>query len=193
MSPKRQDDEEVLDIDADTPEKTESEDEEFGDVDAALSKIKKLKKELSSCKSEKQEYLDGWQRLKADVANARKMDTERSARAHSAAQEAVVSDLIPIIDNFDMARQGESWNRVDSTWRTGVEAIISQIEQLMASYGAERLGKVGDTFDPKLHEAVSEERANSSEQNGKIVAILRSGWKIGESVLRPAQVTVAGK
>lgn len=194
MSPKKKHkDEEEIDIDEDTViEPLSNNDEDMvNDVDSALAKIKKLKAELIACKADNREYLDGWQRLKADVANSKKMEKERALKINQIHKEQLVLDLLPIIDNFDMARQGNGWQTVDATWRTGVEAIISQIESLLANYGATRIGDINEDFDPVIHEAMSEVEPESKEQNNKIVAILRSGWKIGDSVLRPAQVTVA--
>lgn len=180
MSPKKRHDEDI-DIDADLSS-------EDGHEDAALSKIKKLKEELAACKAEKQEYLDGWQRLKADTINARKAESDRQKRGSRVAQEQLLAELLPIIDGFDMARAGSGWNDIDPNWRIGVEAIIGQLESLLAQYGATRIGEVGEQFNPHLHEAVKEVEG---ARDGEVVAILRSGWKMGESVLRPAQVTVA--
>jgi molecular chaperone GrpE len=95
------------------------------------------------------------------------------------------------MDGFDMARMGSGWQNVDPNWRIGVEAIIGQLERLLAQYGAVRIGEVGELFNPQIHEAVSQVEAESDEQNNTVVAILRSGWKMGEQVLRPAQVTIA--
>ena len=165
-------------------------DAELGDMPAALAKIKKLKSELAATKAEKQEYLDGWQRLKADVANMRKMDGERQKRGNEVAQEQLLAELLPIMDGFDMARQGSGWQNVDPNWRIGVEAIIGQLERLLAQYGAVRIGMVGEAFDPQIHEAASEREPEAGEADGTVVAILRSGWKMGERVLRPAQVQI---
>jgi molecular chaperone GrpE len=179
MSPKKRHDEDV-DIDSSFEEDSEG--------DAILAKIQKLKDELVACKAEKQEYLDGWQRLKADTINARKAEAERQKRGGQIAQEQLLAELLPIVDGFDMARSGNGWNDIDPNWRIGVEAIISQLENLLTQYGAVRIGKVGEQFNPHLHEAVKEVKG---ERDGEVVAILRSGWKMGESVLRPAQVSVA--
>jgi molecular chaperone GrpE len=195
---KKHDEEEVIDMgdgltlesEASTVDDTDA---ELGDMGAALVRIKKLKSELAATKAEKQEYLDGWQRLKADVANMRKMDGERQKRGNEVAQEQLLAELLPIMDGFDMARRGNGWQNVDPNWRIGVEAIIGQLERLLAQYGAIRIGAIGEGFDPQIHEAASEREPEAGEPDGTVVAILRSGWKMGERVLRPAQVQIVHK
>ena len=196
MSPHKKNEEEIIDIgDLETPQPmdVDLEDPEESDMGSALAKIRKLKTELQAAKAQSHEYLDGWQRLKADVANMRKADAERQKRGREVAQEQLLAELLPIMDGFDMARQGQGWKLVDANWRIGVEAIIGQLERLLAQYGAVRIGTVGEAFDPQIHEAVAEVEPENDEQNGKVVAILRSGFKMGERVLRPAQVKIAHK
>lgn len=193
--PKKKRDEPSIDIEsADAPSLgVDASDDEFEDEAGALSRLKKLKVELAKCKAERQEYLDGWQRLRADVANAKKAEAERAARGRALAKEDLIAELLPVLDSFDMARSGDSWNKVDEGWRKGIEHILSQLEAIVVSAGATRFGKAGETFDPYIHEAVREVEPETEASEGKIVAILRSGWKMGEQVLRPAQVTVAHK
>lgn len=194
MSPKKKHEEQEIDIDAlESPRGMDYDatDDEAGDLDGALTKIKKLKAELAACKAEKQEYLDGWQRLKADVVNGRKTEEERSKRTRTAAQEAIIGEIIPVVDSFDMARAGKGWESVDPAWKRGIDHIFSQLEGVLANAGATRFGKVGEKFNPFIHEAVKEVAPKNVSEDGTIVAILRSGWKMGELVIRPAQVTIA--
>jgi len=162
-----------------------------GSADELAQRMEKIKKELLQCKKERQEYLDGWQRMRADVANARLKETSRFARLKDEAVAETLQNLLPVLDSFDMAFSGSGWKQVDKTWRAGMEAVGAQFEQIFIRYGAERFGNTGEVFNPELHEAVKEILANSSEDDGTISEVLRSGWKIGERVLRPAQVVVA--
>ena len=161
--------------------------EELGDIDAAKAKLKKLKDELEKVKKERQEYLDGWQRCKADAINARKDTESRAARTAELLREALVHDIIPALDSFDMAADSEAWNNVEPGWRSGMERVRDQLIEALKRHGIERYGKVGDMLDHALHEVVQE----SDEMPGKsaeIVRVLRSGYRAGERVLRPAQV-----
>jgi len=194
MSPKKKHEEEEIQIDEVLAPQIlgyGGTDEDAGDTPGMLAKIQKLKADLAACKAEKQEYLDGWQRLKADVVNARKAEEERNKRGKAVAQENFIADLIPIFDSFDMARAGSGWEKVDPAWKQGIDHIFGQLEGVITNAGASRFGAVGETFDPLIHEAVKEVPPERTDQENKIVAILRSGWKIGEFIVRPAQVTVA--
>ncbi len=162
---------------------------ELGDLGAAQAKLKKLKDELAKVKKERQEYLDGWQRCKADSINAKKDAEARASRAAELLREALVHDIIPALDSFDMAAGSEAWAEVSDGWKSGMELVRDQLINALKSHGVERFGKVGEQFDHALHEAV-EERDDVAGESGEIIRILRYGYKAGDRVLRPAQVFV---
>lgn len=163
--------------------------EGLGDLGAAQGKIKKLKDELERVKKEKQEYLDGWQRCKADSINAKKDAEARAARAAELLREALVHDIIPALDSFDMAAGSEAWAEVSDGWKSGMELVRDQLISALKNHGVERFGKVGDVLDHSFHEVV-EERDDVAGETGTIVQILRYGYRAGDRVLRPAQVFV---
>jgi len=163
--------------------------DEMGDIGAAQAKVKKLRDELKETKEKRDEYLDGWQRCKADSINARKEATERHDRAHGRGKETVIEDIIPVLDSFDMAAGGEAWLAVDENWRNGIEFIRNQLLDVLSRHGIERFAKVGEQFDHQLHEAVQEVDDMPGE-SGEIVRVLRFGYKTGDRVIRPAQVIV---
>lgn len=163
--------------------------DELGSVGVVKAKMQKLKDEFEKVKAERQEYLDGWQRSKADAINL-KRETERQAmRTAETLRESLVHDLIPALDSFDMAATSEQWATLDSGWRSGMEMVRDQLINALRSHGIERYGKVGEKFDHALHDAV-EERADIAGDSGTIARVLRSGYKAGDRVLRAAQVIV---
>src|SRR3990167_8959975 len=127
--------------------------EELGDVAAAKAKLKKLKDELEKAKKERQEYLDGWQRCKADSVNAKKEMEARAGRTAELLREALVHDIIPALDSFDMAAGSEAWAEIGDGWKSGMELVRDQLLDALKRHGIERFGKVGDTFDHTLYEA----------------------------------------
>ncbi len=163
--------------------------DELGDVGAMKAKMKKLRDELEQAKKERQDYLDGWQRCKADAINARKETEARAARSAELLREALVHDIIPALDSFDMAAGSEQWALIGEGWRSGMEQVRNQLIDALKSHGIDRYGKVGDVFDHALHEAAGENDDLPGE-SGSIVRVLRSGYKSGERVLRAAQVIV---
>ena len=164
-------------------------DEELGDLGAAKAKLRKLKDEFERIRKERQEYLDGWQRCKADSVNARRDAALEAQRIANRNRDALIEDIIPALDSFDMATSSEQWASLDDGWRSGMENVQNQLIDALVRHGAKRFGKVGDMFNPTLHEAVQEEH-EGAHADGEIVRVLRSGYLLGERTLRPAQVIV---
>ena len=151
--------------------------------------IEELQAELEIITKERAEYLDGWQRARADLANLKKESSEMSFKSFARGKEAILEDVIPALDIFDLAMQGEAWNKVDQTWRTGIETIRAQLIQVLKNNGVEQFGVVGEIFDPMLHEALQEETRDGGVPNS-IIRVVRSGYKTSSRVLNAAQVII---
>jgi molecular chaperone GrpE len=163
--------------------------DEMGTLGAAQAKIKKLREELKEAKAKRDEYLDGWQRCKADSVNARKEAALANDRAHGRGKESVFEDIIPVLDSFDMATGSEAWESVDESWRSGMDQIRNQLLGVLSRHGIERFGKVGEMVDHARDEIV-QEMDDVAGESGEIVRILRYGYANGDRVIRPAQVIV---
>jgi molecular chaperone GrpE len=175
-------DEEVNDVDFE-PE------DELGSIGAVKAKMQKLRDELEKVKAERQEYLDGWQRCKADSVNTRREALASGERQGARAKEMLIEDLIPALDGFDLAAGSPAWENVDEGWRSGIEQIRNQLLDVLARHGVERFGKIGEQFNPTLHEAVQEESEAPGEPHS-ILRVIRYGYRSGERILRPAQVII---
>jgi molecular chaperone GrpE len=177
-------DEFVVDGEAAENRRAQGEESDVVDETSANGKVAKLKKELETAKAEKQEYLDGWQRSKADYANlVRRSDEERAEAAARGASRAAEA-LLPALDSLERAKAA---GELPETFA----GITKQLEAGFAKLGLVQFGAVGETFDPAFHEALGSDEAASAEDDGKITAILEPGYKMGERVLRPAKVRVA--
>lgn len=154
----------------------------------AVEKLKKVKEELKACRKERQEFLDGWQRLKADVVNKNKDEQARFDRAKERTIENFLESLLPALDSFDAAMRGQAWHNVDDTWRVGVEYIHTQLLEGLRTAGIERFGVAGDAYDVTLHEVSSEQ---SGPTPGTILVVERAGYKVNNKVIRAARVVVA--
>lgn len=169
------------DVDADNL-RVEPEDEA---VDAsAAAKVKKLKEEIEQLRKEKQEYLDGWQRSKADYVNLLKRTDEGAKGQRERGVVEAVEALLPAFDALERAKAHGELPK-------GFEAIAKQLEAAFAGLGLEAIGAVGEAFDPAKHEALGQDKAESEEQDDTITAVLESGWAISDKVIRPAKVRVA--
>jgi molecular chaperone GrpE len=162
-------------------------DDEFGSEGSARAKMAKLREQLKEAQAKAAEYLDGWQRAKADMINAKKDAADAQARATGRGKEILVEELIPALDGFDMAMQGEAWNRVDKAWRSGIESIKGQIEGVLKAHGVEIYGSTSDSFDANLHETIQEEKGGEPHT---IARVLRRGYRTKDRVLRAAQVAI---
>lgn len=152
-------------------------------VEKAENKVAKLRGELSECRKEKQEYMDGWQRAKADYVNALKRFEGDEKRAESRGKVRAVEMLLPAFDALERAKEhGEI--------PEGFAAIAKQLESAFGSLGLEAIGEKGEKFDPALHEAFGQDAVASAEEDDVITAVLEKGWRIGDAVIRAAKVRV---
>jgi len=133
------------------------------------------------------EYLAGWQRAKADFINYKKDEAERMSRMARYATEDIMSELIVVVDNFDLAistleKQGE----IDK----GIHMIRSQLLDMLKKRGLERITiQPGSVFDPATSEAISEIASDLGE--GLVVEEVSAGYALHGKVLRPARVKVS--
>jgi molecular chaperone GrpE len=182
-------------------EKTESEGEleddvvefEFNDDgEEDLKKtLKKIRADLKQAKKEKEEYLNGWQKERADFANYKKQEEERKTMFSESIRERILGRFLSVMDSFNMAFVNkEAWEKVDANWRKGVEYIYSQMNSVFEEYGVKEIGKVGDVFDPNLHHSIDVVETDNKEDNHKIAEVIQKGYKLGERVIRPANVNV---
>ena len=166
-------------------------DNEAASLSDATEKIKKIKEELKICKEERQEYLDGWQRSKADFMNLKKRIIEEGDESKERAVENFVADLLPVLDSFDMAfKDKEAWESAPAQWRKGIEYIYTQLQNTLSNNGIEVLNPIGANFDPNIHNSIENIFVSEKEQDGKIIEVVMKGYKIKDRILRPAHVKV---
>lgn len=153
--------------------------------------IKKLREKLKVAVEEKQKYLDSWQRDKAEFVNARKRDEEDKKNILKYSEERIVSELIPILDSFDMAMGNkEAWEKADQNWRVGVEYIYSQLLNTLTNHGLVKINPKGELFDPKYHEAVASVSTGRKDENHVVMEVVSYGYSLNGKNIRPAQVKV---
>ncbi len=142
---------------------------------------------LAACEKQRDEYLAGWQRAKADFLNYRKDEAARFEQMIRFANEDLLEELIEVLDSFDLGLQAlEKKGPVEK----GVYMIRSKLEDVMKQRGVERISvKVGEKFDPSLAEAIVE--AESEQPSGTIVEVIENGYKLNGKILRPARVKVS--
>jgi molecular chaperone GrpE len=179
------------------PENTESESEvvefEFNDDgEEDLKKtLKKFRADLKQAKKEKEEYLTGWQKERAEFANYRKQEDERKAIFSEAMRERILTRFLSVMDSFNMAfANKEAWEKVDDNWRKGVEYIYAQMNTIFEEYDVKPVGEEGEAFDPNIHQSIDVIETDKKELEHKVANVIQKGYKLGERVIRPARVNV---
>ena len=153
--------------------------------------LKKLRADLKQAKTEKEEYLTGWQKERADFINYKKQEDERRAMFSESLRERILTRFLSVADSFNMAfANKESWEKVDENWRKGVEYIYTQLNTIFEEYGVKEIGEEGETFDPNIHQSIDVVETDKKELEHKVAAVIQKGYKLGERVIRAARVNV---
>lgn len=154
-------------------------------------KLKKLRQQLKDCQAERQEYLTGWQRAKADLINTRQRLEKEGIDRTRFANERLIDDLLPVIDSFTMAMSNkEVWKAVDANWRQGVEFIYSQLQKTLSDYGLSQINGLGEVADPVKHESIEVISTKDAKLDHRVAEVLQAGYQLNEKILRPAKVKV---
>ncbi len=157
----------------------ETSDDEFVSEEEAESgpmAIKSLREKLKKALAEKAEYLEGWQRSRADFANYKREEAASQGEKHERLVASIVEEMLPALDALELAvKHG------DQTAKMLEGQFVSALKKL----GVERFGKVGEEFDPHRHEALVKKNDDHI-----VVSVERSGYQLGNHIIRPAQVTI---
>ena len=160
------------------------------ELEAPEDPLAALRSELDAVRAQADEYLDQWRRTAAQFSNYKKRVEKEQAEFTKMANAALITRLLPIVDDFERAFQTLPPGLRGMTWIEGIALIQRKLQLLLEQEGVEVIETEGKTFDPLLHEAVSYEEAEGFEE-GQIIAEVQKGYKMGERVLRPSLVRVA--
>ena len=149
-----------------------------------------LEEQLEQAQQQSAENLEGWQRARAEFANARKRFDQQKTAARTNALVEIAEQLLPVIDDFDLAFK-EVPEEISSTdWYGGVGLIPKKFSTILEKINIERIESVGHPFDPTMHNAIMREASEEFESN-TVIREFQGGFKIGERVIRPAVVVVS--
>ncbi len=148
--------------------------------------------------------LDPWEQLEQDAAkwkdqairtaaeldNYRKRMSREKLDAVRFGNQGLLEELLPVLDNFNMGMQAAAQEQ-GSMLYMGMDMVHKQIGEFLSTQGVEEIAvEAGGEFNPNLHEALSQEASEDIEAD-KIVRVIRKGYKMGERLLRPANVIVS--
>lgn len=143
----------------------------------SLGFLSHMDKKLKECQKQRDEYLAGWQRAKADFLNYKKEEAKRTEKIKEYVREDLLLKMLDIHDDLERARE----HAPDDEWIKGILQIENQFHSLFKEHGIERIKT--DKFDPRFHEAIEGEGEHINE-------VVQKGYLIKGRVLRPAKVKV---
>jgi molecular chaperone GrpE len=173
-----------------TPLELQKESEEAALEEVEVGEIESLRAEVEQQQQQSQEYLDGWQRERAEFTNYKKRKEKEYQQLRINISGEIIRKYLEVLDDLERALKNRPEEGEGATWAEGIELIYRKFLGALESDGVVRMQAEGEYFDPNLHEAISQE-PNDEFESGQVIEVLRNGYLIGERVLRPASVRVA--
>lgn len=150
----------------------------------------RLQEELQQAQQQAQENLDGWQRSLAEFANYKKRTERENDETRSRLKGEVLLPLLDVYDDLKLALLDKPKDGDTAQWAAGIEMIYLKIHTLLQNMEVEVIDQKEVPFDPNLHEAITYEESEDV-QEGYVIDVFQSGYRVGERVIRPARVRVA--
>ena len=149
----------------------------------------KIDSDISELKNKISELTLGWQRTQADFVNYKKQSLEERQKLIQTANENLIYDLLPILDNFQLAAKHIPKELENNNWTQGIKQIEKQLENTLANEGLEKIELIGMEFDPQIHEAIEEVDSDLGE--GVVAEEVLAGYMFHGDIIRPAKVKVS--
>ena len=153
-------------------------------------KLELLKAALEASEEKAAEYLDGWQRAKAEFTNFRKRQERERELSRFETVGRVAKRYLPIVDDLERALSDRPAEGDGAAWSEGIELIYRKLLTILEAEGVTTIEAEGEMFDPNLHEAVMQTESDEHE-SGQVIEVLQTGYKMGDRVLRPTIVRIA--
>jgi molecular chaperone GrpE len=149
-----------------------------------------LKAETEELKNENTSLKDQLLRKQAEFENYRRRTERERADVYKRGKKEVLIEMLSVLDNFERAILSVSKTAEEDALKLGFELIYKQFKDILTRMGIEPVESVGQFFDPHVHEAVTIEQTSEHEAN-TVIEEFQKGYKLGDQLLRPAQVKVA--
>jgi len=157
---------------------------------SAGSELDKLREELAAKEAEAKNNYDRFLRQVAELDNIKKRATRDREEISRFANEALIKDLLPVVDNLERAVAHASGGGNGKPLVEGVEMVLKGLLDVLAKFGVTQISAVGEPFDPSKHEAMAQVETDHHEPNS-VVEELHKGYLLRDRLLRPALVSVA--
>jgi molecular chaperone GrpE len=155
------------------------------------SYVQDLERQVAEKDKLAQEYIAKYRQAASDFEESRLRLRREISKDIERARREVLADILDVVDNLDRAIDSAGKGASADAILQGVEMVRRQFLAKLEGLGVTRIAVDGEPFDPALHEAITTVPAQSASDDGRIVGIVRHGYRIGDDVLRPASVAVA--
>jgi molecular chaperone GrpE len=146
-------------------------------------KVEQLEADLSESK-------DKYLRLFAEFDNYKKRTIKEKLEMMKSASQDVVAALLPVLDDFDRAKQSADDEKSSEQFSEGVSLVYNKLYSTLKSKGLEKMESTNEVFDPELHEAVTEIPAPNDDLKGKVIDTIEQGYYLNDKIIRHAKVVV---
>jgi molecular chaperone GrpE len=158
-------------------------------VSMPAADLEALQGELVELRQQSQEYLEGWQRERADLRNYKQRVERDQSTMGQGITVNVIKKYLVVLDDLQRALANAPKKGEAATWAQGIELIVRKLQCILEAEGIQPIPASGE-FDPTLHEAITHED-HPELKAGQIIEVVQQGYIIGDRVIRPALVRVA--
>lgn len=161
------------------------------DESSLQDKIKKLQKKLKECNKDKEEYLAGWQRARADFINARREEEEKRKDLIKFSEENIIKELLVLVDGFEAAFNNEElWSKIDKNWQKGIMNLYLQLTNILKNSNVILIESMGKLFNPQEHQSLGEVEVENKNEDNMIIEEIQKGYKLHNKIIRSAKVKI---
>jgi len=157
---------------------------------AAPGTVESEENALAQLQADLERFKDLALRSQADLNNFRKRSTREKEDSIRYANSALLEQLIPILDNFELGLAAARNESAESPILAGMSMVLRQLQDFLAGNGVEVIDATGKEFDPNLHEALSHEESDTVPE-GHVIQQLRKGYILRDRLIRPSNVVVS--
>jgi molecular chaperone GrpE len=143
---------------------------------------------LAQAEAQRDEYLDLARRTQAEFENYRKRTATQATQAGERAKVGLLRELLPVVDNLERALAAAAED--EGPLAEGVKLVLTDLQGVLSRAGVDALVPVGERFDPTVHEALSM-RPEEGAESGLVIEVVEKGYRLRDSVIRPARVVVS--
>jgi molecular chaperone GrpE len=146
--------------------------------------------EEANVNNEVQQIKDKYLRLFSDFENYKKRTAKETLDLRRTASKEVMMAIIPVLDDFERARQNAAKENTEETFSEGVQLVYDKLFKTLKSKGLDMMKSTGEVFDSELHEAITKIPAPTPDLKGKVIDTIEFGYTLNDQIIRYAKVVV---